>query len=248
MLRKLVLLIGLGLSATASQGVEIKLTGQDGFQLYGDYVAASHGQGKGVLMLHQCNADRSMYESLATQLAKSGISSMSLDFRGYGDSVTDEISIAAIREKASSREHYFEIQNQLGLGKNRSHDVELAYRYLLGKLDDNARISIIGASCGGTQAVLLAQKHKPQSFIFFSAGMNQETIELFDQVSDVPALIVTAQDDTNTFVSSNQIFLNANNEDTRLLSYKGEGHGIPLFKQDQNLESMMVIWFGQHMN
>ena len=73
MLRKLVLLIGLGLSATASQGVEIKLTGQDGFQLYGDYVAASHGQGKGVLMLHQCNADRSMYESLATQLAKSGI-------------------------------------------------------------------------------------------------------------------------------------------------------------------------------
>ena len=222
---------------------EIKMIGADGFEIFGDYTASNVEGNKGVLMLHQCNQDKSMYLGLAKKLSKAGISSMSLDFRGYGKSVSGDMSIAKLREKATSREHYFEMANKVGLGKHRESDVEIAYQYLSNRLGSEAKISLIGASCGGTQAVLSAQKHKPESFIFFSVGMNKNTTKLFNKVSDSPALIIASQDDGNTFTTANKIFRSAKNKNTRLISYKGNGHGKPLFKQDPNLENKMVEWF-----
>ena len=232
----------------ATQADIINLKGKDGFKLYGDFVAAKSSTNhssvsKGVLMLHQCNADRSMYEGLAKQLSESGISSMSLDFRGYGDSTVNGLSSADIRAKATSRKHYFEMIEEVGLGGDWSEDVEIAYQHLKMNLAADASISIIGASCGGTQAVLLAQKHRPNRFIFFSSAMNDETRELFNKVSDIPALFIAAQEDDNTFKSSTESFLDAKSKNTKLISYKGSGHGIPLFKQDRTLQNTMVEWF-----
>jgi alpha-beta hydrolase superfamily lysophospholipase len=232
----------------AAQADIVNLKGKDGFKIYGDFVAGKSASNnssitKGVLMLHQCNADRSMYEGLAKQLSSSGISSMSLDFRGFGDSKVNGQSISDIRAKAKSRKHYFEMLDELGIGGHRPDDVEIAYQHLKMNLATDASISIIGASCGGTQAVLLAQKHRPDSFIFFSSAMNDETRELFNKMSDIPALFIAAQEDGNTFTSLSKAFLDAKSNDTRLVSYKGSGHGIPLFKQDRTLQSTMVEWF-----
>ncbi|MCF6320098.1 MAG: alpha/beta hydrolase [Proteobacteria bacterium] len=210
---------------------EVQLKGLDGFDIYIDYTAASNPGDNGVLMLHQCNADRSMYAGLAEKLAAEGISSVSLDFRGYGDSITDKIDTIKLKEKATSRKHYFEMQSKLGLGSHRQDDVEIAYQYLLNKLGKEVKIAFIGASCGGTQAVLLAQKHEPVSFIFFSAGMSQETQDLFTKVSAVPALMIASQGDTGTFESINTIFSTAQSDKTRMLSYKGKAHGRPLLFQ-----------------
>lgn len=253
MFPKILLTLLACLVVQVTQADIVNLKGKDGFDLYGDYIAEkspinnSHTT-KGVLMLHQCNADRSMYEGLAKQLAESGISSMSLDFRGFGDSTVNGQTNQDIRAKAKSRKHYFEMLEELGIGGHRADDVEIAYQYLKVKLGVDANISIIGASCGGTQAVLLAQKHRPSSFIFFSSAMNDDTRELFNKVSDIPALFIAAQDDRNTFKSLTQAFLDAKSKDTRLISYKGNGHGIPLFKQDPTLQSTMVKWFkGQNI-
>ena len=243
MINRLILTLSISFAVFTAQAEEIKLSGKDGFSLYGDFISANKKSAKGVLMLHQCNAERSMYGGLAKRLSDSGINSLSLDFRGFGDSTTEEVSLAKLRKKATSREHYFEMVNKLGIGSHRSVDVEIAYQYLLAKLGSNAKISLIGASCGGVETVILAQKHKPESFIFFSSGMDDETVDLFNKVSDVPALIIASQGDEYTFKSSNKIFLNAKSPTTRLLSYKGNGHGIPLFKQDPYLESKMADWF-----
>ncbi len=225
----------------------VRFTGKDDFIIYGDYTKASNrDSSKGVLMLHQCNNRRTMYDGLATSLAEAGFHSMSIDFRGFGESVTDEVSIENIREKATSREHFFEMFDKLALGKNRGTDVELAYNYLIAKLGSDAKVSVIGASCGGHEAIKLALKHEPESFIFFSSGMDEEVKGLFDQVSEVPALIIAAEGDTFTFESSNEIFLKAKNEDTRLLLYKGKDHGLPLFAKDPDLENLMVRWFQRH--
>jgi len=243
MFKQLLLVMLMTIAVTQVQAEKINLKGKDGFDLYGNYSAAANDSSKGVLMLHQCNADKSMYNGLASKLAKSGIHSMSLDFRGFGDSITEELSIMKLRKKATSREHYFEMVNKLGLGTHRKSDVEIAYQYLINKLGNNAVVSFIGASCGGQEAIILAQKHKPASFIFFSSGMNAANLELFSHVSDVPALIIASQEDEFTFKSLNKMFLNAKSKDSRMLSYKGNGHGLPLFKQDTELENMMVQWF-----
>ncbi len=229
------------------QAKTIQMNGKDGFKIYGDYTVAqnttSNDSSEGVLMLHQCNADRSMYQGLAKSLAAKGISSMSLDFRGYGDSVVDGNSIAAIRKKATSRQDFADRMKQAGIGMHRVDDVEIAYQYLIGKLGDNAEVSLIGASCGGAQAINLAEKHHVNSFVFFSSGMNKEYIKKFNELSDIPALIIAAQEDEYTYKSSKHIFEAAKSNQSRLVLYKGSGHGRPLFKQDPNLENTMVNWF-----
>ena len=247
MIKKFILLTSL-IATFASQAETIKLQGLDGFNIYGEYTAAKQMTKNGVLMLHQCNSDKSMYAGLAKQLSEMNISSMSLDFRGYGESITEELSIAALREKATSRKHYFEMSTKLGIGTHRKDDVEIAYQYLLKKLGKETNISFIGASCGGTQAVILAQTHKPKSFVFFSAGMSQETKDLFAKVNDVPALMIGAQGDAGTFKSLQEIFSSAQSNFTRMLSYKGKGHGNPLFDLAPHLETYMAKWFKQHTN
>lgn len=235
------------LIAFSIQAKTIQMEGKDGFKIYGDYTAAqnktSNDYSKGVLMLHQCNADRSMYQGLAQSLAVKGISSMSLDFRGYGDSIVDGNTIAEIRKKATSRQDYSDRMKQAGIGMHRVDDVEIAYKYLIEKLGKNADVSLIGASCGGAQAINLAEKHQVSSFVFFSSGMNKEYIKKFNKLSNIPALIIAAQEDEYTYKSSKQIFEAAKSNQSRLLLFKGSGHGRPLFKQDPNLENTMVNWF-----
>ena len=244
MFKQLLTVAIIGLSSSIALAEKVELKAHDGFSVFGDFTKSKTPSNKGVLMLHQCNAERSMYVDLAKGLSKAGISSMSLDFRGFGESIVEGQSIADFRAKAKSRKHYFEMLDKANIGMHREKDVEQAYQYLVGKLGDNASISIIGASCGGTQAVLLSQKHKPDSFIFFSSAMSDKTRGIFKEMSDVPALFIAAQEDGGTFTSLNKAFLDAKSDKTRMLSYKGNGHGLPLFKQDPSLKGMMIKWFG----
>lgn len=131
-------------------------------------------------------------------------------------------------------------------GSHRVNDEEIAYQYLFAQLGDGAKVSVIGASYGGGQAMNLAKNHKLESFMFFSSGMNETNQKLFNELSVIPALIITAQDDEFTFKSANSIFENAKNNQSRLQLYKGNGHGLPLFKLDPSLENVMVEWYKLH--
>lgn len=42
-------------------------------------------------MFHQCNRDRKMWEELAPRLVAAGLNVLTLDFRGYGDSVNGKV-------------------------------------------------------------------------------------------------------------------------------------------------------------
>ena len=219
----------------------INIKAKDGFNLSASYIESSTKSSKGVLMLHQCNEDKNMYNNLAKSLAKQGIHSLAIDFRGYGESVDDKYSLKLMREKATSRENY-----TAGVREMRTEhwpsDTIAAYKTLKNKIGSD-NISFIGASCGGVQSIILAKKHQPKSFTFFSSGMNDTVLSDFAKMSHIPALIIASQGDKYTFNSSNKVFLGAKSEQTKLLSYKGRGHGLPLFKQDPKLEGVMVDWF-----
>jgi dienelactone hydrolase len=243
MKKQIICLISIFILSSNVSAERITLEAKDGFQLAANFVDAGATAKYGVLMLHQCNADKSMYSDLAKSLSKQGVSSLALDFRGFADSTTPTFSRKLLRENSKSREDYFNKVKEVN--KFWQGDVELAYSYLANKIGSD-KISFIGASCGGYQAVKLAQKIKPESFVIFSSGMDEKGIAEFNNVSDIPALIIAAQGDEYTFNSSNKIFLSAKSPQTRLLAYKGNGHGHPLFKYDTNLESVMVDWFLSH--
>ena len=70
--------------AYAAQRV-VDLTAADGTKLKATYFSADT-PGPGVLLLHQCNRQRKVWDGLAQQLAASGINVLTLDYRGFGES------------------------------------------------------------------------------------------------------------------------------------------------------------------
>jgi len=239
--RSLLINLVLLLCTVNSFAEKVTINTTDKFNLIADYTVANEKSTRGVLMLHQCNADRTMYKGLAEKLANNGIHSLALDYRGYGESVNDKYSLQKIKQSATDEKDYW-TKVDLIVAEFWQSDIQAAYQLLTEKTGSDD-ISFIGASCGGTQSIQLAKKHKPRSFTFFSAGMSEKTIADFQDLSDIPALVIASVGDKYTFKSSNTIFLGAKNMKSRLISYKGKGHGKPLFEHDKSLENTMIEWF-----
>src|ERR1700675_4472351 len=63
----------------------VDLTAADGTHLKATYFGASKA-GPGVLLRHQCNRQRKVWDDLARDMAASGLHVLTLDFRGLGES------------------------------------------------------------------------------------------------------------------------------------------------------------------
>src|SRR5580692_8020300 len=96
----------------------VSLHAPDGTELKGSYFTSSK-PGPGVLLLHQCNQQRKLWDVLGERLALSGISVLTFDYRGFGESA------GTPHEKLTPREQN-KIQTETWPG-----DVDLAFQYLL---------------------------------------------------------------------------------------------------------------------
>src|SRR6266571_3126374 len=124
------------ISATPAVCAErvIDLTASDGLKLKATYFAADK-PGPGVLLLHQCNRQRKVWDDLARQLASAGINVLTLDYRGYGESEGepfDKLSPEAIPQARAKW----------------PNDIDTAFRYLLSQPGvTHENIGVGGASC-----------------------------------------------------------------------------------------------------
>ena len=89
------------LIAANSFAAEITLTTPDNFALKADYYPSNNSvksaNKRAVLMLHQCNYNRTMYDNIGEQLAQQSVHALSLDFRGFGESISGEFNVADVR-------------------------------------------------------------------------------------------------------------------------------------------------------
>src|SRR5215813_2211693 len=70
--------------ASSAQRI-VDLTAADGTNLKASFFPAAK-PGPGVLLLHQCNRQRKVWDELARQLSAAGIHVLTLDLRGFGES------------------------------------------------------------------------------------------------------------------------------------------------------------------
>jgi dienelactone hydrolase len=219
---------------------EITLNGADGFRLTADYYAGSDG-GAGVILMHQCNGERSMYQEVGRLLSDQGLHVLAMDFRGYGDSAAEGVNVEEIRASTSDFAEYREASAPI-----REHwvsDVNIATDFLRGKTGEGAVIGAGGASCGGSQSVVLAEQRDIAAIMTFSSGLSEEMLERYKALGPVPTLIIAAEEDGTTHERALAQFAEASDPGTRMISYKGEGHGSPLFAQDPNLASAIAGWY-----
>lgn len=242
---KCVSTLALTLSLSA-QAADITLTTKQGFNLKGDYFASNKKSERGVLMLHQCNYNRTMYDDIGAQLAKRGIHAMSLDFRGFGESANEEFSVESVQAIEVQEERRAAWRK---IGDHWPSDVQLAYDHLKSKLKGEGTIGVIGASCGGSQAITLAENNPIAVISFFSSGQREANIERYkNKLADKPTLIIAAEEDGGTYTSAQTLFTTAKNNNSRFIAYKGGEHGYPLLDSDTQLATTIVSWFDSQLS
>jgi len=228
-----------------SQAEDLTLTTDKGFALKTSYYESNNANDRAVLLLHQCNYNRSMYNDIGKQLSEQGIHALSLDFRGFGESANDEFNVEKLQ--ALPRE-----ERRKAWGKMSAHwpsDVQLAYNHLKGKLSDKGIVGVVGASCGGSQAITLAENNPINVIGFFSSGQRDENIARYKKIlADKPTLIIASQGDTGTYESAQKLFKTTTNDSSKFIAYKGSDHGYPLLDRDEQLASYIVGWLDSQLN
>jgi dienelactone hydrolase len=211
----------------------VDLTAPDGLKLKGTFFAAT-ASGPGVLLLHQCNRQRKVWDDLARRMAAAGMNVMTVDLRGYGDSEGTPI------DKLTPEQINVVFNEKMPL------DVETAYKFLVAQPTVSPGILAVGgASCGVNQSVHLAMKHAEiKALMLLSEITDTEGRKFLRAHASLPLFLATAEDDADPGVSDLMQWLStfSTNPHTKFVRYKTGGHGVEMFAAHPELPATIVDW------
>jgi dienelactone hydrolase len=214
----------------------VDLPAPDGVILKATFFASAQ-PGPGVLLLHQCNRQRKVWDDLAERLAASGINVLTVDFRGYGESGGKG------PDKVSSVQEADQIVKEQWPA-----DVDVAFRYLQTQPSVNRGvIGAGGASCGVNQAVQLARRHpEVKSLVLLSETTDRSGRQFLHNSPNLPLFLAAADDDFNDpgVVEIMQWLYDVSPDPAnKFMRYSTGGHGVEMFAAHQELPEMIVDWF-----
>ena len=210
----------------AADKKEVTIPADDGFSLKGTLYSAGK-VGPGLLLLHQCNADRQIYDTLGTMLSAAGYNALTLDFRGFGGSKNDQYpNLASARDKMPA-------------------DVDAAFQFLSSQNQVNKTvIGVVGGSCGVNQAIQVARRHPEiKTLVLLSGGTDGEGETFIKNSAKMPVFGAASEEDTNAAASIKKIVGLSTNRDSKLTMLKGAGHAASMFEKEPELQADIVIWF-----
>jgi dienelactone hydrolase len=226
--------------ACAAQAVPaphvVDLTAPDGVILKATYFGAAQ-PGPGILLLHQCNRQRKVWDDLAAQLAAAGLNVLTVDFRGYGESGGKRL------DQMSSPQEADQIVKEQWPA-----DVDVAFRYLQTQPGVNRGvIGASGASCGVNQAVQLARRHREvKSLVLMSESTDRAGRQFLHNSPNLPLFIAVADDDPDDpgVVEIMQWLYDVSPDPAnKFVRYSVGGHGVDMFAAHKELPGMIVEWF-----
>ena len=211
----------------------VDLMAPDGLKLKGTF-SGTAASGPGVLLLHQCNRQRKVWDDLVTRMTAAGMNVMTVDLRGYGDSEGTPI------DKLTPEEANLVFNQKMPL------DVETAYKFLIAQPTVSPGILVAGgASCGVNQSVHLAMKHPEiKALVLLSEITDLDGRNFLRAHPSLPLFLATAEDDTDPGVSDLMQWLStfSTNAHTKLVRYKTGGHGVEMFAAHPELPATIVDW------
>ena len=217
----------------AARVVDLKVS--DGIILKVTYFAAAKS-GPGVLLLHQCNRQRKVWDDLAGQLAAAGINVLTFDMRGFGESGGPPFDKLTPQENA-------QVQAEKWPG-----DIDAAFQYLVSQPGVTRDvIGVGGASCGVNNSIQTARRHPGEikSLVLLSGGTDLAGRQFLRGASPAPALFAVADDDEfrPTVEVMPWLFSVSSNPGKRFVHYTAGGHGSDMFSVHPELRSVIVDWY-----
>jgi dienelactone hydrolase len=213
----------------------VDLKASDGTILKATYFATAK-PGPGVLLLHQCNRQRKVWDELAGQLATAGINVLTFDLRGFGESGGTPFDKLTPQENA-------QVEAEKWPG-----DIDTAFQYLVSQPGVTRDvIGVGGASCGVNNSIQTARRHPQEvkSLVLLSGGTGLAGRRFLRQESQPPALFAVADDDEfrPTVEIMPWLFSVAANPGKKFVHYSKGGHGSDMFAVHPELRGLIVDWY-----
>src|SRR5947209_11598328 len=213
------------LECVAAGKAEVSFAAPDGFMLKGTFFSAGK-PGPGLLLLHQCNADRKVYDQLGTMLSTAGYNVLSFDFRGFGDS-----------------------KGQKAMEKMPT-DVDAAFTFLTSQefVNSNA-LGIVAGSCGVNQAIQAARRHPTvRTLVLLSGGTDAEGEAFIKNSPKIPIFGAASEEEKGPDESIKKIVKLSPNRSSQLQMFKDAGHAAFMFEKQPDLQADIVIWFRSNLS
>jgi dienelactone hydrolase len=222
-----------GVSARSAERV-VDLTAGDGTKLKASYFAAAK-PGPGVLLLHQCNRQRKIWDGLAQRLAAAGINVLTLDYRGFGESAGDRFDKLPPQEAA-------QIQTEKWPG-----DIDTAVQYLASQPGVKRDvIGVGGASCGVNNSIQTARRHpEVKSLVLLSGNTDLKGRQFLRESSKLPVFFAVADDDEypTSIVAIEWLYSLDADPDKKFVHVAKGGHGADMFKANPDMPGQIVNWY-----
>ena len=229
----------------------VDLKSADGITLKATYFAAAK-PGPGVLLLHQVNRTRKSWDDVASQLAASGINTLTLDIRGIGES-------GGTRWEPMSRDE----------AKRIPDDIDAALKFLMSQPGvDRQVIGLAGAGVIGVLYSVEAARRHPEetrSLVLMSGETRPDGLQFLRQASQLPELFVFSDEDEYPPIQDAMklLYITASSPSKKLVHYSAAedapwlwyepmdvgkvpakgGHGTDLFQPHPELPGIIVHWF-----
>ncbi len=212
----------------------VDLTATDGTKLKATYFAAGK-PGPGVLLLHQCNRQRKVWDGLAQQLAAAGINVLTVDYRGFGESGGDSFDKLPPEQIA-------QIQVEKWPG-----DIDTAFQYLVSQPGvTRDMIGVGGASCGVNNSVQTARRHpEVKSLVLLSGNTDLNGRQFLRNSAKLPVFFSVADDDEfpPTVLTIEWLYSLTSNPGKTFVHYATGGHGADMFPVHTELPGIIVDWY-----
>jgi dienelactone hydrolase len=221
-------------AASAAERV-VDLTAADGLELKATYFPAA-APGPGVLLLHQCNRQRKVWDDLARQLSARGLHVLTLDYRGYGESGGEPFDKLPQQEAA-------QLQREKWPG-----DIDTAFNHLVSQPGvKKDTIGVGGASCGVDNSVQTARRHPEVKSLVLLSGTTDLNGRKFLRTTRLPVFFSVADDDEfePTVLLVQWLYSLTGTAGKRLAHYAKGGHGSDMFSVQPQLPGLIADWYVQ---
>lgn len=212
----------------------VDLTAADGTALKATFFSAGK-PGPGVLLLHQCNRQRKVWDGLAGQLAAAGINVLTLDYRGFGESGGDHFDKLAPQQIAQVTADKW------------PGDIDKAFAYLVSQPGvKHDMIGVGGASCGVNNSIQTARRHpEVKSLMLLSGSTDVNGRQFLRKSTNLPVFFSVADDDEfpPTVMSIEWLYSLTPNPGKKLAHYATGGHGADMFPVHPELPGLIVDWY-----
>jgi len=224
--------------------VQFKARSDHDFLLSADYrffpEMASAKNMPGVIVLHDCHSQRNKYKKLSESIAELGLHTLSLDFRGYGNSIAEGYSELEVKKHATDIVSY---QNEVAVLRSYwLEDLVAAYEYLRKKVDNTKGISIVASGCAGAYAVELAEQRHLHSMVLLTPEMSYADKERYKNLIDIPSYFISSAQHAMSYATAEELFAWSGARHSKLQVYKGDKLNYQVINSHKYLVNDIALW------